>query len=116
MCGSFDFQLIDDRAAASFTLRHLAYASRVSFGHAAGNRDCQPRRLAALGAPIVEKTLQFTNGIVATPVDRLHEKPAIALRQRQQCRFEVIELAVVNNVIRRLEILSAADVNGRQRC
>jgi hypothetical protein len=115
MRSSFNFQSINDPAAPVFTLRYLTDPSLVAFSDAGSDRHREPPNLPALLAPAMEKTLNFTDGLVASPICRLGEKPAIFLAHFEPGWLEVMKDPAINYIISRLKILTATDVNRSER-
>jgi hypothetical protein len=115
MRGSFDLQLVYNGTALIVALGYLPNAQLVSLSYTGCDRYGEPLGLAALLTSLVEKALDCADSLIAMLPSRFDEELTIPIAQRKPCRLEVIEAAGVNDIVRWLEILAAADVNRSER-
>ena len=109
--GALDFELVADRASASLTLNDPADAALVPIGDAGRDGDRRRARRPAFATPLVKESLHREDGINARTVCALHQQPTIVFSQWKSSRLEGVKYAAVDDIIRRLEILAAADMD-----
>jgi hypothetical protein len=116
MRGSLDSEFAADRAATGFTLDDPTDTALVPADNAGRRRNFKSAHPTALVAPFVKESLNCPNGVVAPPVGAFDQQSAIFGREGHPSRFEMVKNAIVDDIVRWLEILSAADMDWGQRC
>jgi hypothetical protein len=113
--GALDSELVADPAPAPLALNDPADAALVPVGNAGRDRDRKRARRPAFATPLVKELLHCKDGMDARTICALHQQPTIVFIQWKSSRLEGVKYAAVDDVIRRLEVFAAADMDRGER-